>query len=225
MTARSVKKARNLASSFWRNTIRPHMPKVNGKYNGVDVPAYRLGDYRFTSERPVRPNYEKHLIEAVKSTVTEGDNVVVIGGGAGVSSYYAAKSSKTGKLIIFEASEDKAELVKKTLSDNGITEFDVVHGLFYEAKSVRGELGSSSVLTAKDIPSCDVLVMDCEGAEKKIVEDLDNWPEKIIVETHGCFDSPTNYVVQRLEARNYCVELVGVENQEKDVKVFKAVSS
>jgi hypothetical protein len=61
------------------------------------------------------------------------------------------------------------------------------------------------VLPPSQLPSCDVLQLDCEGAEVEILRETMIQPRVILVETHGIFGAPTNLVASLLEKRGYVV--------------------
>lgn len=57
---------------------------------------------------------------------------------------------------------------------------------------------ASKKVAPDELPKCDVLISDCEGAEKRILEELDHRPKTIIVETHGDLGAPEVIVTDRL---------------------------
>lgn len=60
-------------------------------------------------------------------------------------------------------------------------------------------------LSASQLPPCDVLQMDCEGAEVGLLREMIIQPRVILVETHGVFGAPTKLVASLLEQRGYAV--------------------
>ena len=60
-----------------------------------------------------------------------------------------------------------------------------------------------------EIPDCDVLEMDCEGAETSILSEMSIRPRVILVETHGCLGAPTSDVRDLLITIGYEVEDLG----------------
>jgi Methyltransferase FkbM domain len=66
-----------------------------------------------------------------------------------------------------------------------------------------GDLGS--VLPPSQLPKCNVLQMDCEGAEVEILREMTIQPRVIVVETHGSYGAPTELVASLLERRGYVV--------------------
>jgi hypothetical protein len=55
------------------------------------------------------------------------------------------------------------------------------------------------------LPECDVLVLDCEGAEVDILTQMDIWSDVVIVETHGIFDAPAKKIREILVEKGYKV--------------------
>lgn len=60
---------------------------------------------------------------------------------------------------------------------------EVDHSIVGEAHFVESS-GSADVVEPSDLPQCDVIEMDCEGAELNILSNLEMSPEKMIIETH-----------------------------------------
>jgi hypothetical protein len=60
-----------------------------------------------------------------------------------------------------------------------------------------------------ELPSCDILELDCEGAEIGILRDMTIQPRVIAVETHGFLGAPTSAARELLEARGYHVQDLG----------------
>ena len=77
----------------------------------------------------------------------------------------------------------------------------VNHAIVGEAISVYGapEDLSPRVVTPADLPECDVLALDCEGAEIVILRNLKFRPRAIAVESHGIYGAPSKMVRELLE--------------------------
>jgi hypothetical protein len=86
---------------------------------------------------------------------------------------------------------------------NRITIVSVHHAVIAKPIFVYGEIGP--VLTPSQLPSCDVLELDCEGAEADILREMIIHPRVVLVETHGQFGAPTNLIASLLEKRGYVV--------------------
>jgi Methyltransferase FkbM domain len=95
---------------------------------------------------------------------------------------------------------------------NGVEHRPTVrHAVVGVAISVYGseESQSSAVIDPADLPRCDVLELDCEGAEITILENMRIAPRSVLVETHGLHGATTGRVHKLLEDRNYDVVDLG----------------
>lgn len=200
--------------------IRPHTPRRIAVYNGVAIRDIRLFD-----PTDVRQGYEEPLIAAIRNRVTEGDTVVVVGGGRGVSSVAAAhRVGRSGTVTTYEGAKKRYELAAETIELNKADEVtEIHHTVVGSAVQLADDAGDVDTLHPSDLPACDVLVMDCEGTEDEILDSLNDWPETIIVETHGFLDVPEAEIEARLETNGYEVINRGVENDALDVFVLTAV--
>lgn len=201
-------------------TIRPLLPRKVRLYNGVGV---RAG--RFLDIQEIESDYEAALVSGIRNSVRSDDSVIVIGGGYGVSTVVAAhQAGPQGDLLVFEGADDRVEILRETVEMNCVpATVEIRHanvGEFADPDDAYGEATTETV-PPQDLPKADVLVMDCEGAEREIVERLSHEPDQIIVETHGAWGSPTEEMKQLLENRGYQVEEVGVEDADQDVKVLR----
>lgn len=204
----------------YNSFIRPLLPTVNADYNGVKVPNARLGD-RFSPWHTVDvPNYEGALVAGIREHVQPRERVVVVGGGWGVSTVSAAqKVGPKGQLDVFEGSEDAIENVRATVHVNDVAPWvNTHHAVVAQAHSLRGESGGATEVSPSDLPECDVLVLDCEGAELEILDELSVTPHTILVETHGMLDAPESAVVDRLTEQGYNV--INREVAEARVREF-----
>ena len=159
-------------------------PQV-GVYNGV---AARDRD---VLARDHEPHYKQHLVAGVRNAVEPGDRVVVVGGGRAVVAVHAARCG--GIVTVYEAGDDAMRVTESVQALNRAS--------FTARSAVVGEPGAVTGATAPrridpaDLKG-DVLVLDCEGAERDIlpVEGFDT----VIVETHPEHGSPLPAVVERL---------------------------
>lgn len=208
---------RSFLSNLYRK-IRPYIPKAYGNYNGVEVKVNRVGDRFLPAETLKNEDYEKELIECVKSNVGRGDKVTVIGGGIGVSSVVAGRLSDES-ITVYEPSKKHVRIIRDAFSKNGV-DGKVIHGFVGILKESYGQVGKASRIKPTEIKECDVLEMDCEGAEKGIIKNLDFQPEKIIVETHGVYDSPTSEVLDLANQQGYKLEDKKWVDESKDVAIL-----
>jgi hypothetical protein len=91
-----------------------------------------------------------------------------------------------------------------------------------------GDVGA--VMPPCQLPACDVLELDCEGAEVEILRGMIIQPRVILVETHGLFGAPTDLVASLLETRGYVVSDRGLAEQshaeycaKHDIRVLHGV--
>ena len=170
-----------------------------------DVPVRRA---HFLSDNDDDPFYEEGLINRVQGTVRPGDDVVIIGGGNGISAVVAAwKTGSDGQLFVFEPAEQQVEKIHHISELNGIQDvLTVNHAHVGRLVSTFGNVSDSSHVPPKELPECDVLVMDCEGAELEILSNMEIKPDQIVVETHGMLDSSQNEVVDLLKDNGYEID-------------------
>jgi hypothetical protein len=209
--------ARRSTGFLYRRTIRKLLPKAGAvRYSGIaisrdrkwgdlSVPAFMVP---FMLEDI--PNYEAVLINALRSNVQSGDTVVVVGGGEGVTVTVSAEAvGAAGSVVCFEGNESFAENVRITAARNGVSErVTVRHAIVGKDVNVYSDYGgrkSTTLVMPEDLPNCDVLELDCEGAETVILKHLKFSPRVIIVETHGINGAPTTEVRMVLQTRGYHV--------------------
>ena len=109
--------------------------------------------------------------------------------------------------------------MQQTAVRNRITNINVHHavvakivGTFHVVGTFNGGVASDlgPVLPPSQLPTCNVLEMDCEGAEVEILREMTIQPRVIVVETHGLYGAPTDLVASLLEKRGYVVSDRGV---------------
>ena len=203
----------------YNNLVRPYLPSKIAVCNGVAVRSCKILDIDDEF-----PEYEAALIAGIRKHARNGDFVVQIGGGYGPSAVVAAQSVKPeGKVVVYEGGREYVKKIRETLRLNRVTDFVKVElGIVGEAHDVWGETADVDVIEPAEIPDCDVLVLDCEGAEQEILPEFECNPRALIVESHGNLDSPTEDVKQKVENRGYRIESVSEEVPEKDVYVIVA---
>lgn len=194
--------------------IRPHLPLRKVSYNGVPVQVARLGDSIIPWHETDIPGYEQALVKGIREHVEEGDKIVIVGGGWGVSTVVAARhAGYHGCVTTFEGSLSAAKNVQNTVEVNSVTNRVTVkhavvgqaislHGTTSEDESVSNELPT---ISPTKLPQCDVLVLDCEGAELDILSRMEIDPRTIIVETHGIYGAPESEVRSCLQENGYDV--------------------
>lgn len=178
--------------------LAPLLPRKICVYNTVPARTAKLFD---KTDR--RPEYEEALVAAIRDKVTVGDDVHVIGGGKGVSSVVCwRQSAADGSVTTYEADAERVKTLRETFQINEAP-IDVKHAIVGEAGRISGDVGDARLIPASELDSCDVLVLDCEGAEQEIIDNIDFQPRTIIVETHGVFDAPTDETIELLQENGF----------------------
>lgn len=159
------------------------------------------------------PDYEEPLIEALKSSVTKGDTVTIVGGGWGVTAVVAARLvGGSGEVIVFEGAADRISDIKGTLHLNGVTDrVSIRHAIVGDPIALSGNAGGAEHVEPSELPDSDVLELDCEGSETNIIPCLENLPEYLIVETHR----NESTVKSQLDEIGYQITDRGIEKEEE----------
>lgn len=200
---------------LYNKTIREQLPRDLQVLNGVAVKSRR-----FLDKTLVHESHEKELIDAINSAVQSSDNVVVVGAGYGVSTVRAARIGK--HVTAYEAAESQYELASKTVQLNKISNAVVHHAIVGKLVKSAGPTQSAKRVSPTDLPSADVLVLDCEGAEIEILSNLEMDPREIVVETHGWLDATTKDVLDLLTSRGYESNVTGTVDEEIDCRIIHA---
>lgn len=234
--------------SFLYNILLwPHLPASGPiKLAGIPVAGYQRESDRIEYPGMVRhkrwfdsivpwetpsnfdsSGYEKPLLRFLESQINTGDDVVIIGGGYGVSTVIAAESvGQSGSVRTYEGSVQRASLLDRTVSMNDMQHrCDTVHAIVQTNVEVIGNAQGADIIPASKLPKCDILELDCEGAELEILSELpDEYrPRGIVVETHSCFGAPESEIQDVLSRLGYEVVDRGIELEEKGIVVLSAV--
>jgi hypothetical protein len=207
----------------YRRLLRPALPTlIRPRYNGIPIARERkLFDsrlpklYRIYDVEELRdvPGYESGLVGRLRQDVQSGDRVVIVGGGLGVTAVIAAQQAgPAGSVCVYESTATHIRQIQETARLNGMgARVSVTHAVVGRAVAVPGDVSQHGpVLPASAIPPCDVLEMDCEGAENVILSELVIRPRVILVETHGLYGARTVDVEAKLREMSYEVARVGV---------------
>ena len=219
---------------IYRRTVLPILPRRSVRYNRINVPTARLFDgilpWRSLKNRP---NYESGLIAGMEDHIKSGADVVIVGGGWGVTAVKAAeKVGSDGTVTVYEGSAKEVERVRLTVETNEYDDIVTVnHAIVGTALNLRGDSGDATIMGPDDLPQCDVLELDCEGAEIEILEGLTIRPNVILVESHGRYDAPTDKIVSILSDKSYSVvknviadEDLREQCESDDIRVLTALS-
>lgn len=209
--------------------IEPYIPRRTAKYNGVRVPAATTVDSRlpWTTAGVNRPHYEYELVTSLDKHVNPGDDVVIVGGGWGVTTTVAARAvGEDGSVTVYEGSEQNVQFVRETARINDISDrVSVTHAIVGRAISLRGEAGEARIVKPNMLPQCDVLELDCEGAEIDILESLSVRPRVLLVESHGLHDAPPERIHELIIENGYEVVSREPEIESDGIEVFTALNT
>lgn len=205
-------------------------------YSGIRVAKKRLLTDKFfptiLDQCEDKPRYEETLLKAISSHVSADSEVVVIGGGAGVTAITAAMIARKGRVICYEGDKKSASNIALASKYAKIDNLDIVNAIVQEDIGVYGSIKNKSnvMLSATEIPKCDILELDCEGAEINILRKLVYLPKIILVETHGFMGASTKNVHNQLVDLGYSVKNLGVAEPDleefcvkNDIKVLEAI--
>lgn len=218
-----------------RHYLRERLPRRRQQLNGVIVRSKRLFDDLVPWEVGYREpgNYEPGIVAGLRRLVKLEDDVVIVGGGWGVSSVVAAKEAgEDGSVHTFEASPEFASRVAETVYLNNVDDqVEIETAVVAKHISSKGST-VGQVVDPKELPECDVLELDCEGAELEVLRNLNQRPRAIVVETHGHLGAPTDEVIACLEDLSYNISSCVLAEQgelaemarEEDVHVVTAIN-
>lgn len=209
---------KRFASYCYRNYLRPMSPSIGYVWWAeVQMVPKKLLDYVVPSDwlhfsTRDSPLYEDALIAGLKEQVRPNDHVVIIGSGFGVTAVIAARLvGQNGSVTCFEAVAKRVKDTRRTARLNKVSKrVHVNHAIVARAIALFGISEGASIVAPEDIPPCDVLEMDCEGAEIEILQTMTIRPRVILVETHGSFGAPTAEVQHLLQQMSYTVRDMGI---------------
>lgn len=230
--------ARRGIAFAYRRGIRPWLPAASPvRYAGLPVAVERKWwdglvpqEWTMTDTRD-HPGYEEALVTALKENVLAGDQVVIVGGGVGVTAAIAAlQAGDRGRVTCFEGGAEGVMTVRRTAALNRVQDrVTVRHAIVGRSVHVYGTPSDQGVLPPEELPECDVLELDCEGAEVEILSGMVIRPRVLLVETHGMFGAPTSMVLSLVERLGYRPHVIGLAEprvaeycQENDIQVIAA---
>lgn len=186
-----------LIQNVYDQFFRPYLPRKIGVFNGVAVRHPKLFD-----KKDENWSHKTGMVKAIDQAVDPGDTVVEVGSGMGVLTVRAARATtKYGMVYGYEAGKDRVSQALETVQLNDVEEWvSVTHGLVEGGDVVWGEMGDPKQIPVENLPSCDVLVTDCDGGEKPILDSFnpETIPDTVVIESHGMHGSPTEWVQDRL---------------------------
>lgn len=209
-------------------SVRQILPTVGYReLNGVRFQGRKLFDTGLPwLYQNSDPDYEAAIISSIRRYVLDGDHVCVVGGGLGISTIVASRvAGNDGYVTTFEASAYRIKQIKRVIKLNSSEErIELNHALVGPGIRVQGEQGSPDTIRPSELPACDVLELDCEGAELAILRQIEfeNPPHTIIVEVHPEFGSTESDVREELERMDYTLVDRVAEAEAKGVFVLTA---
>lgn len=196
-------------TELYRKT-RKFLPRKTATYSGVEIRAGRVLDNHVPGFSLNRPSYESGLTAAITTKVKIGEHVVIVGGGLGVTAVLAARQvGPDGNVTVYEGSEERVSNVRETLALNGVANrVTVKHAIVGTEVSLFSSAGDAAFIPSGELPDCDVLSLDCEGAELEILEGYEGDPRAVFVETHAFLGASKSDVEICLTDLGYAVENV-----------------
>lgn len=185
--------------------LRDHIPRKISVHNGVPTRAHA----RLLDPKDEFPEHEEALIRAIRNQANQGEDVVIVGGGLGISTVATACSVRPGgSVITYEASQSQVQNVKETVDLNQVSDIVTIkHGIVGPYSSFSedkyGSTGDAPRIDTSKLPNCGSLVLDCEGAEVEIIREMEIRPKTIVVETHGFLGTDEESVRSALGENGY----------------------
>ncbi|WP_435345044.1 FkbM family methyltransferase [Haloarchaeobius sp. HRN-SO-5] len=190
--------------------------------NGVAVPSGEPEE-----NRDYHPDHEHASIDSLRRRTQRGDSVVVVGGGWGASTVVAARMTHfEGDVTTFEPSSEMTSTIDRTIEVNNVSELVTVEhasiGPVREGNERFFGSADGEQRPPTAIPECDVLELDCEGAELDILETLSFRPRVIIVEVHPHIGCASSDVKSALTELGYEIVDEGVAGIDDSLPVLTA---
>ena len=184
------------------NTLRGFLPQIEFegvvdldgvKFSNIPVDNRGIVGDGILGSSIFGQDAEVHAHEKFTNT---GDDVVIIGGGYGITTVHAAKQTgESGSVLVYEGggiANHIREICKLNDVEKIVTVKEAIVG---EAYSIYDGVGDDvPQVLPSNLPRCDVLEMDCEGSELGIIKNLEIRPRVLILELH-----PQNYTAPNKE--------------------------
>ena len=232
-----------LPAFAYKRTIRRLLPPTGDRYYDFIHQKYvksKIFDDYLPSNKwlPGNKNKKRTYKNFHQSITESGSEVVIIGGGYGISTYYACQSvGENGHVTVYEASNNRVDIIDKMSKKMNIYDrCKIIHGIVGDDGNVYENDSSYEEVEINEIGPCDVLELDCEGAELSILEKIDIKPNEILCEVHGQYlDNPEEIVLileeLEYEIRGYASDsktpLINIDGSDIDIgeKVSEANGS
>ncbi len=124
----------------------------------------------------------------------------------------AEQTGSEGHVWVYEGSKEMATLARETIAINNLDEVVTVkHAVVGQKISLRESSTEEnySRVNPEELPDCDVIELDCEGAEIGILENTIIRPKVILVETHGIYGALTSEVKSILSDKGH--EIISIQ--------------
>jgi precorrin-6B methylase 2 len=178
--------------------VRSFLPRKFASYGGVPVRDRGLFD-----RHDVRA-YKLAGQELIADTVHPTDHVVDIGTGHGA---FAVRAAWQGSEVTIDAYEGAGSMVRKareTAEASFVSDrVTVHHAIVGEPNDLFGEPDGADVVDPAALDPCDVLITDCEGAERSILEAMSIEPRELVIESHPEHGSAPETIREILHRKGY----------------------
>lgn len=191
---------RCIVKQLYDEFIRKYLPRKFIVFNSVPVAEFGRELYSTNEFR----NYKEENISALRRHVEPGDDVVVVGGGFGHSSVVAArKRGDDGVVTVYEADSERINNLEETVRVNRVDHICKINNAIVGQAIEVENINDVDIIPTSDMPDCDLLEMDCEGAEGEIIDNLTIHPRIISLETHPEKGPSTESLKSRLTKLGY----------------------
>lgn len=201
---------RRVVGRVYTQTIRKLLPITDDVGQSSNVRNVNQEKRAFDSRLPwhvpsIRPNFKSSIISAIDKYTQPGDDVIVIGGGDGITAVHEGNQvGDGGQVVVYEAVGNKVENIKINFEMNEVPcDYMVKHAIIGDIRDANNKTGISSKIPPSNLPTCDVLELDCEGAESIILERLDSRPRTMIIEIHPNQGAPEDEIREKLFKLGY----------------------
>lgn len=191
--------------------------------NGVAVPGTD-----FEKGRDHYPTHERVAVDALRRHVRRGDSVVVVGGGWGTTTVVAARMTHyEGTVTAYEPSSKMFERLRESVKVNGVDDVVTLKhaavGTVTDSSERIFGTADGDIVAPDELPRCDVLDIDCEGAELEILRSLSFRPRLLTVEAHPHLGCPPDEVKAQLTDLGYAVVEAEPIKPDSDIVEYAAV--
>ena len=214
---------------FCYQQLHPSLPtsghvELNGVETAIekrvldDVVPRALKQYVWCDD----PRYEDLYVGCLRTHVDRGETVVAVGGGEGVSTVALARQvGRDGRVCTFEGGAAQVERCHETVAFNGVSDrVTVEHAIISTDYSLRSARADAGIVDPTELPVCDTLAIDADGAEIPILEGLHavdpaSRPGRLVVEHHAVLDDGTRVLEYQPERVRDSIRSLGYDIVEE----------